>query len=256
MFQRHLVFIATGFTLLHSGCNGTGTPDTAGSSSSSGGSSVGPSSTDTASTDAPTTMVDATDTTTTTDTTTADATSTGGELVAKRVFITAASFNGDLEAQGGGAGGIDGADRLCMAAAAAASADGEWVAWVSSKDIDAGSRLAADGRWTLLDGATEVFPSKAAIQLGPKHAIDMTEAGDTLAFGGGGMVKVWTNTDKFGNNVTDGQNDACEDWTGQTGVAAVGTLFDPELGGPGLSWTDTKLPQACGDEYHLYCFEP
>ncbi len=179
------------------------------------------------------------------------ATTTGGMAVTLRVFITAATFHGDLEAQGAGSDGVDGADRLCAAAAAAAGLGGSWVAWVSSSSVDALSRLAEDGRWVLLDGTTEVFPSRGAIQFGPEHAIDVAETGATLPAG----ETIWTNTDSFGKNSTDGQNDACDDWSGQTGLAAVGVLFDPDFGGAGLSWTDTKQPQACGGVHHLYCFE-
>ncbi len=176
--------------------------------------------------------------------------------MALRSFVTAGTFHGDLEQQGGGSDGSDGADRLCASAANAASLGGNWIAWVSTSSVDALARLRNGARWTLIDGVTEVFPSKAAIQLGPRQAIDVTEAGDSLLSSGAAPERVWTNTDRFGRNSTQGQNDACNDWSDQAGIAAVGVLFDPALGaGLGLSWTDTRQPQGCGAEYHLYCFE-
>jgi hypothetical protein len=233
--------------LIFLACNGPSTT----TSSSGESSSVGTSTADPG-TDATTATSSGTDTPTTGLTTTGDASSTtGGVTVAKRVFITAATFHGDLKTQGAGSDGVDGADRLCASAAAAAGLGGTWVAWVSSSEVDALTRLADDGRWNLLDGNTEVFASRGTIQFGPQHAIDLADTGVTLLAG----ETVWTNTDSFGKNSTDGQNDACDDWSAQTGLAAVGVLFDADFGGPGLSWTDTKQPLACGGEHHLYCFE-
>lgn len=240
---------------LLSGCNGGGSSTTADESSGSEG-TLTPMTTTTTATD--TTTDDATSTPTTTGTATTDDTTTSGgpDPVARRVFVTAAAFHGDLKTQGGGVDGVDGADLLCAAAATQSGLGGTWVAWVSSSGVDALSRLPGDARWTLIDGTTEVFPARAQIQFGPKHAIDMTEAGETLVPVGAQMPTVWTNTDTFGANSDDGQNNACDDWTGQTGVAAVGVIFDPDLGPlPGLNWTDTKQPLACGGMYHLYCFE-
>jgi hypothetical protein len=216
--------------------------------------------------DTDSTTVDATTTSTTGATTdatttagesesTSESTTTGGMLVDKRVFVTAERFRGDLKAAGGGGDGQDGADRLCRAAAAAASLGGDWVAWVSTATSDAITRLPSGARWTLIDGATEVFKDKLAITSGPLHAIDMTEAGAAL-LPSADLLRVWTNTTAVGRNSTDGQNDACGDWSDQTGLAAVGVLFDPSLGGgPGLHWTDTKQPTPCGEQLHLYCFE-
>ncbi|MBK8262717.1 MAG: hypothetical protein IPK80_15455 [Nannocystis sp.] len=207
------------------------------------------------------TTVDATTSTTGATTTagesesTSESTTTGGVLVDKRVFITSARLRGDLKTEGGGVDGQDGADRLCGAAAAAASLGGDWVAWVSTSTSDAITRLPSDARWTLIDGATQVFQDRLAISSGPAHAIDMTEAGVSL-LPSADLIRVWTNTTAVGRNSTDGQNDACGDWTDQTGLAAVGVLFDPSLGGgPGLHWTDTKQPAPCGEQLHLYCFE-
>ena len=239
---------------LLAGCNGGG------GGSESEGSTAATATATAATTTTTATTADATSTgvsttpTTTTPTTTADESTSGG-VVAKRVFVTAASFHGDLKQQGAGADGLEGADLLCAAAATSAGLGGTWVAWVSTSGADAISRLASDGRWTLIDEVTEVFASRSQIQFGPKHAIDVTEAGAPLLPSGVDLPVVWTNTDSFGKYSDDGENNACDDWSAQTGVAAVGVIFDPAVGGPGLSWTDTKQPRGCGGEYHLYCFE-
>lgn len=239
-YRRLAIFVALG------ACNGSGTTSSEDSSSGGPGGTTGVVATsgvtEAATTAEPTSSGSSTD---------GSSSTTGGMVVTRRVFITAATFHGDLKTQGAGSDGVDGADRLCAAAAAGAGLDGSWVAWVSASSVDALSRLADDGRWVLLDGTTEVFPSRGAIQFGPEHAIDMAETGATLPAG----ETIWTNSDSFGKNSTDGQNDACGDWSGQTGLAAVGVLFDPDFGGAGLSWTDTKQPQACGGVHHLYCFE-
>jgi hypothetical protein len=177
-------------------------------------------------------------------------------LATKRVFITSATFHGDLRGQGGGVDGLDGADRICAAAASAVALDGTWLAWVSTSGVDALSRLPTNARWTLLDGVTEVFPSNDLIQLGPRHAIDLSETGVTLSAAGGASPNVWTNTDRLGRNSSTGQSDACADWTSQAGVAGLGVVFNAALAPrTGLSWTDTGLPQGCGASHHLYCFE-
>lgn len=246
--RRRTIILIVGLGLAGCGDSGTGT-DTA----STGAATSSTTSTGT-STGEPTTAGPGTDSGPSTGTsgpTTGGSSTTGGELVARRVFITAAAFHGDLKSQGAGSDGVDGADRLCANAAASAGLDGTWVAWISSADVDALTRLAEDGRWVLLDGSTEVFASRGTIQFGPLHAIDLAESGVTLPAG----ELVWTNTDSLGRNSTAGQNNACDDWSAQTGLAAVGVLFDPDFGGPGLSWTDTKQPRGCGSEYHLYCFE-
>lgn len=237
---------------LLAGCSGGG-----GGSESEGSTAAATSTSTSTSTGAMTTATaDSTSTgASTTPTTTEDASTSGGPVAARRVFVTAASFHGDLKQQGAGADGLDGADRLCASAAASASLGGTWVAWVSTSSVDAISRLASDGRWTLLDGVTEVFAARSQIQFGPKHAIDRTESGDLLLPSGDELPVVWTNTDALGKYADDGENNACDDWSAQTGVAAVGLIFDPALGGPGLSWTDTKQPRGCGGAYHLYCFE-
>lgn len=177
---------------------------------------------------------------------------TGSPLVDRRVFVSSVAYHGDLMTLGGAGSGIEGADGLCASLAQAAGLGGAWVAWVSTSSVDAISRLAADGRWTLIDGATEVFPSRGDVQFGPLHAIDTAENGEVVS--DLGDVFVWTNTDRFGKNVTAGQANACDDWSGQTGTADVGVVVDPQAA-MGLSWTDTGQPRACGSEFRLYCFE-
>lgn len=177
---------------------------------------------------------------------------TGSPLVDRRVFVTSVAYHGDLKTLGGAGSGIEGADSLCNSLAQAAGLGGTWVAWVSTSTVDAISRLAADGRWTLIDGATEVFPSRGDVQFGPLHAIDTAEDGEVVS--DLGDVVVWTNTDRFGKNVTAGQANACDDWSGQVGTADVGVVVDPQAA-MGLSWTDTGQPRACGSEFRLYCFE-
>jgi hypothetical protein len=250
MRYRRLAILAAGLALAAPlACNGGGSTTTdTGDASTDAQTTADPGG---STTEAPTSSTTAPDTASTT----LEPTSTGDTAVSKRVFVTSRSFHGDLKSQGAGSDGVDGADRLCAEAAEQAGLDGSWIAWVSSSEVDALTRLASDGRWTLLDETTEVFATRSDIQFGPDHAIDMVETGESLIIERND-IKVWTNTDSFGAYSGAGQNNACDDWSAQTGVAAVGVLFDPELGGgAGLSWTDTQQPQACGGTYHLYCFE-
>lgn len=245
--------VSLALVLFPPGCNGEhGTPSTTAPSTEATGTDTA---TNGSTTTGTTTGEDTSSVTDSSAATTEDPTTGAPTKVDKRVFITAATFHGDLMQQGGAADGVAGADALCQSAATQAGLDGTWIAWVSSSTVDAITRLSGDGRWTLVDGTTEVFAARSEIQLGPKHAIDRTEA-DVALLPSPDPVEVWTNTGSLGRNSDDVQNDACDDWTGQVGTAAVGVLFDPQSGGPGQNWTDTKQPRGCGGEYHLYCLEP
>ncbi|MDZ4247347.1 MAG: DUF1554 domain-containing protein, partial [Dehalococcoidia bacterium] len=73
---------------------------------------------------------------------------TASPVAGKRVFVTAATYNGNL-------GGLSGADAKCQASANAVNLGGTWKAWLSDSNTSAGSRLNhSDSPYRLLNGTT------------------------------------------------------------------------------------------------------
>jgi hypothetical protein len=164
----------------------------------------------------------------------------------KRVFVTDAQLNGDLKTAGGGTSGLDGADRICAAAAAYGHLGGTWVAWLSTSTVNAIDRLTDNGPWYLVDGTTLVFPNKAAIASLPMTVIDRDEL-DALP--SGFNENVWTGTNASGALAG---TDTCTDWTN-------GTAFGYGSGGKYTHsdsvWTDGSPSSCANAKAHLYCFE-
>ena len=161
----------------------------------------------------------------------------------KRVFVTKAGFNGNL-------GGLTGADQKCQSAATAAGLGGTYAAWMSSSTTNALTRIGDVGPWYLVDGATKVFDSKAAIASGPLVAIDMYEDKTRVAT----TIETWVGTDNTGvvYKDNDGAPVTCADWTdgsdtssGSMGHVQASLASDWTGGGTGR----------CDQAASLYCFE-
>jgi hypothetical protein len=166
----------------------------------------------------------------------------GPPAFAKRVFVTSATYTGNLKLQGSGADGLDGGDKLCQLAASAATLGGTWRAWLSTTTVNAIDRIADVGPWYRLDGA-KVFNNKASIVTsGPLVAIDVDEVG------GSPKVNTWTGTKKSG--IFD--SFSCHDWTDEAPVngyeGIVGITVGVQL------WTESSS-NPCHLENTLYCFE-
>lgn len=161
--------------------------------------------------------------------------------IRKRVFVTSASYNGNL-------GGIAGANAKCEQAAEDASLDGEWIAWISTAADLVVDRIVDVGPWYLVDEETLVADGKAqltALSGDPElhHAIDMTESGNTLLGG-----PAWTGTKADG---TVGVN-TCSGWGSNSGLPTAGLSGD--LDQAGAYWTD-HINSGCDFQLRLYCFE-
>lgn len=93
----------------------------------------------------------------------------------KRVFISSASYNGNL-------GGVTGADAKCTALANNAELGGTWKAWLSSSGNLAKNRVQDVGPWYLVDESTLVANTRdelvACANL--SQSINMTENGNVL----------------------------------------------------------------------------
>lgn len=164
----------------------------------------------------------------------------GGSGGNKRVFVTNATYTGDLATAGGKLSGLEGADALCNTAATAAALGGSWKAWASDGTVRAIDRITGSGPWHKLDsGKTLVFNNKANLATLPLVAIDYNENGVAV----GGLEDIWTGTSTGGA----GSGSSCLGWT-TTG--AVGTYGVTNT----ASWTDSATG-GCANARRLYCFE-
>jgi len=163
---------------------------------------------------------------------------------AKRVFVTSTGYSGNLMAAGGGSSGLDGGDRLCGLAAAAAGLGGTWRAWLSTSTTDAIDRISDVGPWFLVDRCTKIFDNKASIAVsGPRVGIDRSEFGALV------VRNAWTGTKSTGRK----DFFACKDWTNDQPIAGYeGTVGLP--GQSGTFWTESSS-NPCRILNSLYCFE-
>lgn len=157
----------------------------------------------------------------------------------KRAFVTSASYLGNL-------GGIAGADAECNALAASAGLSGEWVAWLSTPEVNAWERI-RDAEFRRLDGAL-IATSLADLTDGTiANPLGITEFGTEIS------KYVWTGTGPDGNFLAH-RGDDCSDWTngGSDGAAIVGHSQRVDA-----NWT-SKTGAACNLGYPnpgLFCFE-
>ncbi|MEM6988840.1 MAG: hypothetical protein AAF721_00035 [Myxococcota bacterium] len=193
--------------------------ETDGGETTTGGTGDGP-----ASTGSGTTLDDETATST-----------TGSPEVGYRVFVTSTAFQGDEVAN---------ADAHCQDAADDAGLTGEWVAWVSTADLDAIDALTPGaGPYIRADQAIIAVDNDDLVDGGIDVPIDLDEYGDPVD----PSQPVWTGTDADG--MLHAHN--CINWvTGNaTEYGRLGyTSVDSAL------WTSTYQDQ-CDTFARLYCFE-
>ena len=153
------------------------------------------------------------------------------------VFVTNATFTGNL-------GGAAGADAKCDAAAkASARADVRartFKAWVSTATEDAIDRVTnGQAAYRRTDGAL-VAPNLAGFLTGLVNPIDRNENGDEVS------AEVWTGTQNDGR-----KNNHCLSWT-STSLDHVGKRGSSKA--TTSAWTDSAAP-TCNQQGRLYCFE-
>ena len=165
-----------------------------------------------------------------------------GAAAAKRVFVTRALYSGKL-------GGVDGADALCTAAAAAASLGGTWVAWLSAPQSDAVERIGGAGPWRRTDGVI-AFPDRPSLEVAPSVPLSLDERGASVLSTPPAPLgdPVWTGT--FQNGTRD-KDHLCADW------AQDSSLYDATVGDAGDAgrWTAAGYHHTCNKMARLYCFE-
>lgn len=182
---------------------------------------------------------------------------TGCRYEARVVFLSSASYTpSEL-------GGLAGADLRCQQLAAAAGVDNApgFMAWLSSGQASPVSRFVHGPEtkglpYVLRNGLIVAEDFDDLVKNGASEGITLTETGETVL-----DVRVWTNTDKFGQ-IFDPDND-CDGWTsdsfllktrvGRSGVDKAkfldwGTWHDYR------QWT-SYVSFGCYEAQRLYCFE-
>jgi Protein of unknown function (DUF1554) len=150
------------------------------------------------------------------------------------VFVTSTTHTGNL-------GGLDGADDICQARAAAAGRPGTFKAWLSDSTASAMDRLThANVPYVRVDDV-QVADDWVDLVDGTLDApIVKDEANVTTD------EFVWTGTDGRGNEVTPN----CAGWTSRdrllVGVVGLSRFAD--------SWTSATTVD-CRTSLSLYCFE-
>jgi hypothetical protein len=165
----------------------------------------------------------------------------------KLVFITSATFSGNLVVSGSQPTGLAAADALCATAATAAGLGASFRAWLSDGNTNAIDRIADVGPWYLTDG-TLVFHNKANLATTALAAINRNENGAPVNQWDGSYAQwVWTGTQIGGVRAAQ----TCNDWSSVSGNGAVGRFDAPD------QWTGNGSLDCSGDSYHmhLYCLQ-
>jgi hypothetical protein len=156
------------------------------------------------------------------------------------IFVTKASFTGNL-------GGVAGADQKCDTAAKSVSAlsSHTFKAWVSDPSSQARSRLthSTDG-YVLTDGTAvaDNFDDLTDNSIGA--AISLDENGQLLA---ASSNTVWTGTKADGTSA----DLNCQSWTSDQ-LADSGQAGDSTL--KTFEWSETSTT-SCNGKLHLYCVQ-
>ncbi len=157
--------------------------------------------------------------------------------VSHRIFISTASFTGNL-------GGLAGGDQKCQAAAEARGFTGQWRAHLSTGAIHARDRLPAIGRFVRVTGAV-IANSREALVAGTLIApILLDEAGNDLT-----PNRAWTGSAPNGTVIA---GSTCNDWTLGTTTTVAGMIGDATaLDGVWQSLQNS----GCGGTQRLFCIE-
>jgi hypothetical protein len=139
----------------------------------------------------------------------------------------------------GSLGGLAGADAFCNHRAAAAGLEGTYVAWLSTAQESARSRIGAAAGWVRPDG----LPFTADLAAGETHVwypARLDEFGAPVA--ADEVVVTGTNYDG------DFAGSSCGEWTSNSGGVTVGYA----AGGTG-TWTNGEA-RSCATPLRVYCF--
>jgi len=163
---------------------------------------------------------------------------------AKRIFATSNKYDGNMVFSTGRTG-LDGADRLCTAAAQAATLGGTWLALLSEESLagDALARIEDVGPWYLVGTETVVFDRRADLAGDSLVPIDRDELGRETT---GELDEFFAWKGRFDGSTIEMD---CVDWTSNSDreEGYVGLVSDT-----GSVWTYTF---SCDMLARIYCIE-
>lgn len=169
----------------------------------------------------------------------------------KRVFVTYASAQGNF---GSSSGGQAFADSVCAQAASNAKLGGAWIAWLSTLNVSAISRIPSNGPFVRLDGALVAATKNDLLSGSIANPINIAEDKGKLT-SSTNEPWVWT-----GTAASTGQHRGytCTDWT-TNGPLVYGVIGN--FSATNNQWTDQGSPFpgfsafGCQSVGHFYCFE-
>lgn len=199
-----------------------------------------------------TTTPAATSTPTSTPTPTNTPTPTPGGF--KYVFVTSANYNTDLKTAGGGATGVDGADKICKTLADASGSvtavkNKIWQAWLSDGIQSPATRTWWQGAYRLVNGTTVVANNwQDLTDYSIQNPINIDERGNTLSSG-------YVATGSYSNGAMNANN--CDGWTSPTASAGMmGYLAYDDYTWGGANASGGGANFGCsGSSVHIYCFQ-
>src|SRR5690606_14074885 len=139
-------------------------------------------------------------------------------------------------------GGLEGADRICADRAAAAGLPGTYVAWLSTRTVDARDRLAGARGWVRPDGRPFADTVEDLVAGRIFYAPSVTEMGEELEE----VAGVFTATSAEGTL----EGNTCQDFTGAEG----GGLYGGYAQATTRMFTRAIAFAQCTSDAHLYCF--
>lgn len=168
----------------------------------------------------------------------------------RSMFVTSATFRGDLGAGDSGVVGLVAADARRKEAAASAGLPGTYVAWVSTTKAHP-ALTTQPGVPLLLPYQCQIVASDLADlgTTGPKVAINATESGGMVL----GTCMVWSATSVSGTSQFTAQPDTntCAEWTSAAALAAGGVGDCNER----TSWSIFSNLPCDNDNGHIYCLQ-
>ena len=169
----------------------------------------------------------------------------------KIVFLTSASYSGDLQTASGHATGAAAGDALCTTAAEAALLGSHWRAWLSDSTQNAIDRIDDVGPWYLSTGE-RAFNNKANLATTALTVIEADENGKSVGSWDGSQHHLCL--DRHSNRRRSPLSN-CSDWSSangnDSGAAGAFDMPDQWTGSDGSSVSCDGL----GYRMHLYCLQ-
>lgn len=168
----------------------------------------------------------------------------------KRVFVTSATYTGNLH-------GLAGADAECQARADIKNLGGTWKAWLSDRNTSAASRLNhSNNPYKLINGSLVANNWEDLTKGAIANPININELGQVKSTPI--WVGAWTSTKSDGSYRLDpfGSQSDCIKWTMNTpsyNGYALGAFTGTNTA-INNSWTEGST-DTCNTQHSLYCFE-